>query len=322
MKHCPYFPDDEVPSPARALVVFLLIAWLFAVVPLAAAKEGPDQYPNGAESWMAGAMPPPGTYFVNYSGYYTGQLKNGSGGRVLLGGKTPSVDATFDALRFVEVTKLKNAGAEYAMHVIIPVVYQSMSLNGSRSTTGIGDVIINPFVLGWNRTSWHFGTGVDIYLPAGQYGKSDPRACVGSNYFSFEPALVVSYLPKSGWEGSAKLMYNIKTTNPATNYLSGQEFHMDYVAGKHLGPWMLGVSGYVVEQVTADTLNGHVVSAAPGLWTAGREGQAFAFGPSAGYTNQRHMTFIVQWQHETLVRNRFGGDKFWFKMVLPFASLR
>ena len=317
-----YFPDDEVPSPARAFLVLVLIAVLLVAVPSAAAKEGADQYPNGAEGWMVGALPPPGTYFVNYFGYYTGQLKNGSGGKVSLGGRTPSVDATFDALRFVEVTKFKIAGAHYAMHIIVPVVYQSMDLNGSMSTTGVGDVAINPFILGWDRASWHFGTGIDINLPTGQFNKWDPRACLGANYISVEPVVVVSYLPKSGWETSAKLMYNVKTTNQLTHYHSGQEFHMDYVAGKHLGRWMLGASGYALKQVTGDTVNGQIVAAAPGLWSTGREGQVFAIGPSAAYTNNRNMTFIVQWQHETVVRNRFGGDKFWFKMILPFASLR
>lgn len=322
MNHRPYFPDKQIPASARALFVLLLIALLIVAVPSAAGKEGPDQYPNGAESWMVGALPPPGTYFVNYFGYYTGQLKNGSGGKVSLDGKTPSVNATFDALRLVEVTKLKILGAEYGMHMIVPVVYQSMNLNGSASTAGIGDITINPLILGWNRTTWHFGTGIDINLPTGKFSKMDPRACLGTNYTSFEPVVVVSFLPKSGWEASAKLMYNIKTTNQATNYHSGQEFHMDYLAGKHIGSWMLGASGYVVKQVTADTVNGQLVPAVPGLWSAGREGQALAVGPSLGYINQRHMMFIVQWQHESLVRNRFGGDKFWFKMILPFASLR
>lgn len=319
----PTHPALQKASPSsQKATVLLLIVFVFLVATAGTAKEGADQYPNGAESWMVGALPPPGTYFINYFGYYTGQLKNGSGGKVLLGGGTPSVDATFDALRLVEVTKVKIAGANYAMHAIMPVVYQSMNLNGGQSTAGVGDVTINPFILGWNWTAWHLGTGIDINLPTGQFSKTDPRRCLGANYTSFEPVLVVSYLPKSGWEASAKLMYNIKTTNPATNYHSGQEFHMDYLAGKHLGPWMLGASGYVVKQVTADTVNGQLVPAAAGWWSAGREGQVFAIGPSAGYTNQRNMTFIVQWQHETAVRNRFGGDKMWFKMVLPFASLQ
>ena len=32
----------------------------------AQAKDGGDQYPNGAETWLAGAVPPPGNYFLNY----------------------------------------------------------------------------------------------------------------------------------------------------------------------------------------------------------------------------------------------------------------
>jgi hypothetical protein len=116
-------------------------------------------------------------------------------------------------------------------------------------------------------------------------------------------------------------MYNVKTTNPATNYHSGQEFHTDYAVGKHLGRWMLGTTGYALKQTTNDTVNGQIAPAAPGLWTAGREGQVLAIGPSAAWSNRRHMTFISQWQHETLVRNRFGGDKFWFKAIIPVDGL-
>jgi len=57
------------------------------------------------------------------------------------------------------------------------------------------------------------------------------------------------------------------------------------------------------------------------MWDAGRRGQVFAAGPSLGYANKRHMTFMAQRQHETLVRNRFGGDKVWFKMIIPMASI-
>jgi hypothetical protein len=128
-------------------------------------------------------------------------------------------------------------------------------------------------------------------------------------------------MPKSEWEASMKLMYNLKSINPATQYRSGQEFHADYAVGKHLGGWMLGATGYVVKQTTNDLVDGQIVGAVPEVWDAGRRGQVLAVGPSVGYTNKHHMTFIVQWQHETLVRDRFGGDKFWFKMIVPTASL-
>jgi hypothetical protein len=46
----------------RNAVVLTLAA---ACVGSASAKEGGDQYPNGIETWFAGAVPPPGNYFLN-----------------------------------------------------------------------------------------------------------------------------------------------------------------------------------------------------------------------------------------------------------------
>jgi hypothetical protein len=301
-------------------LIRLLIVILATVLPTLA-KEGGDQYPNGAENWFAGVAPPRGLYFVNYFGYYTGELKDGSGNKVSLNGATPVVDATFDAFRFVEMTGWKIAGADYGVHVIVPVVYQTMNLNGKGSMSSVGDIIVNPLILGWHGEHWHAVTAVDVALPTGHFDQSDPRVCVGAHYYSFEPLLAFSYLPKAGWEASAKLMYNLKTTNQLTNYHSGQEFHVDYVAGRHVGPWLFGATGYAVKQLTDDTVNGQTIAAAAGMWDAGRRGQVLAVGPSIGYTSKRHMTFMAQWQHETLVRNRFGGDKIWFKMIIPIASL-
>jgi hypothetical protein len=304
----------------KKLGVILVVAFSL-MVPAALAKEGGDQYPNGAENWFAGATPPAGFYYVNYFGYYSGELKDGSGRNAALNGTTPSVDATFDAFRFVEMTKFKVLGADYGMHVIVPVVHQSMNLNGRNSMSSVGDITIDPFVLGWHRGQWHAVTGLDINLPTGHFDQNDPRVSIGAHYYSLEPVFAFSYLPKSGWEASTKIMYNLKTTNQATDYHSGQEFHMDYLAGKHLGSWMFGGTGYFLKEVTDDTIGGQVVTAIPSLWDEGRRGQVVAIGPSVGYTNKRHMTFIAQWQHETLVRNRFGGDKIWFKMIIPTASL-
>ena len=305
----------------KKLKRIFVLGLVLLVVPAVHAKEGGDQYPNGAENWFAGAAPPPGFYYVNYLGYYAGELKNASGNRVNLNGTTPSVDATFDAFRFLEMTNFKILGANYAVHIIVPVVYQSMNLNGSKSKSGVGDITLDPFVLAWHRRHWHAVAACDINLPTGSYNQSDPRVSVGAHYYSFEPVVALSYMPKSGWEASTKLMYNVKTTNPATNYHSGQEFHTDCLVGRHFGSWMFGGTGYALKQVTDDAVSGQTVAAAPGMWSAGRRGQVLAAGPSVGYTNKRHITFMTQWQHETLVRNRFGGDKVWFKMIVPAASI-
>jgi hypothetical protein len=282
------------------------------------AKEGADQYPFGAENWLCGAVPPPGTYFLNYLGYYGGQLKDGSGSKVNLGGTTPSVDAVFDALRIIKITKFKILGGTWGVHAIAPFVEQSMNLGGRNSRVGAGDITLDPFVLGWHGENWHAATAMDFLIPTGHFDKNDPRVSIGANYYSFEPAFAVSYFPKKTWETSAKLMYNTKTTNQQTNYHSGDEFHADYVAGKHFAHgWSAGASGYVDKQLTNDTIAGQTAQAVPGLWTEGRMGQVVAVGPSISYTNKSHMSFIAQWHHEMLVRNRFGGDKFWFKAIFP-----
>lgn len=293
-----------------ALVVGLTLTAGFA-------KEGADQYPYGAENWLSGELPPPGSYFVNYAGYYSGQLRNDSGGKVALGGMSSSVDAAFDALRFVQVTHIKILGAQWGMQVIAPFVYQTVNLDGARSRLAQGDLDVDPFLLGWHGERWHAIAAMDTLLPTGYYDPNDARVSVGAHYFSFEPIVAFTYTSASGWEASSKMMYNAKTTNQATNYHSGDEFHADFVVGKHIRSWSVGASGYFLEQLTNDTINGLVAPAAPGIWGTGREGQVLGIGPSMSYRNSHHVQFIGQWQNEMLVRNRFGGNKLWFKLIIP-----
>jgi len=204
-------------------LILILAVLLFAGTFLQA-KEGADQYANGAENWFTGALPPAGWYYINYFGYYTGELRDGAGDKVNVGGSTPSVSAVFNAFRILDITTLKIAGADYGVHAIVPVVYQSVNLGGTNSVTSLGDMTIDPLVLGWHHPQWHAVAAFDINLPTGHYEKNDPRVCVGAHYYAFEPLLALSYMPKSGWEASAKLMYNIKTTNQVTNYTRARNF--------------------------------------------------------------------------------------------------
>jgi len=304
----------------KTLKWMAVVAVMLMMAAAAWAEEGNDQYPNGAENWYAGAVPP-GHFFVNYFGFYNGKLKDGSGSNAMFGGTTPTAFATFNAFRAVDMTHVKVFGAHYGLHTIVPVVYQSVNLGGSASKTGIGDIDVDPFVLAWDHPQWHAVAAFDTFLPTGYYDKNDARVSIGTNHYGFEPLLAVSWLPKSGWEASGKLMYDFATTNQATNYHSGQVIHGDYAAGKHFGSWVAGGTGYFLKQTTNDTSAGLVAPAAPGLWDAGRKGQVVAIGPSFAWTSKQHITFMTDWQHEAEVRNRFGGDKVWFKMIIPVDGL-
>ena len=288
------------------------------------AKEGGDQYPNGAETWLAGALPPPGNYFLNYFGYYSGDLVDGGGKKVPGAG----VDAWFNAFRFVQITEHKVFGGNWGWHVIVPVVHQDVALGaGSKSQFGLGDITVNPFVLSWHTKNWHWAAALDINLPVGAYKVGDGRQSIGANYWSVEPIFAVTYLGDTGWEVSAKFMYNIKASNkdfrpdvgaPKMKYESGDEFHMDYLVGKRFGPWGVGLSGYYLKQTTNDKLNGQTIGAGPGgIWSEGRKGEVFAIGPTVSYTTKGGVHFTGQWNRETSAENRFEGDKFILKLIMP-----
>ena len=66
----------------------------------------------------------------------------------------------------------------------------------------------------------------------------------GLGYWTFEPGLLVSYLgTKNGFEASTYIGYDINTKNTDTDYLSGQQFHIDVTVAEHLplGKGFIGV---------------------------------------------------------------------------------
>ena len=66
----------------------------------------------------------------------------------------------------------------------------------------------------------------------------------------------------------------LNTTNPATDYKSGNEFHLDFMANQFLAPtFALGVQGYWYKQIDADTGSGAVLG--PFM------GESFGLGPAA-----------------------------------------
>ncbi len=262
------------------------------------AKEGGDQYPHGAEGFMAGALPPPGNYFLNYAGYYGGDLHNGNGDKV----NGVEVSAYFDALRYVHVTEKTVLGGNMAFGAILPIVKQEIKTpGGTLKDSGTGDITIHAFVLGWHQPNLHTLAGLDINLATG----SDN---ITADYDTFEPFFGMTYLSDDGFEASAKLMYSIHQENDSTNYQSGNEFHMDYTFARHDGAWAYGVGGYYVNQLDEDSVNGV---------DNGVKGQALAFGPEVKY-DANGSSFIAKWHHETSVKDRFSGDKLWFKYITGF----
>lgn len=296
----------------RLMVVFfcLVCVGFFGALPAAYATEGGGgAYPNGAEDFMAGAVPPPGTYFINYLTHYTANRLNDNHGDKLV--PEFKLNATANVFRFIHVTKHQILGGYWGVQAFVPLVHLDVKMMGAKdSKTGLGDIIIDPIVLSWHSKNWHFATGVDVYLPTGAYDKDD-LANIGRHYWTFEPVFAATYTADCGFDASVKLMYDFNTKNTATDYLSGQEFHADYTLGYKIDNWRVGIGGYYYKQITNDEMNGTKVG------PDGFKGQAFAFGPQVKY-DYKNMSFTLKYQHEVAVRNKPDGEKFWLKFVYAF----
>jgi len=288
-----------------AVISFLLLAGSVAF----ATESGGGSYPNGAEDFMSGAIPPPGFYFLNYmSYYYADKFKDGNGNSAV---PDFHLKAAAEVLRVVYTTKHQLFGGYWSMQAIVPLVNLDVKVPvGHESRTGLGDIDVSPFLLSWHSKNWHFATGFEVILPVGNYDKTH-IANIGRNYWTFEPEAAFTYISDSGIEISSKFIYDINTKNTDTDYRSGQEFHFDYTLGYHIKNWSLGAGGYYYKQITDDKQYGAKVG------NDGNRGQVFAIGPQIKY-DYKNMSFLLKYQKEMAVENKPDGSKAWFKFVYAF----
>lgn len=302
-----------------------LAAGALAAHPALATEAGGGVYPNGAEGYSGAALPPPGTYLLGYVEHYDADRFNDGHGD---SGQLPDFHARADAAiaRIVHVTDTRILGASWAMQAIVPVVNLRVGAAGmADETTGIGDIIVDPVMLGWHFPSGvHITTGVDVTVPVGRY---NPRKLsnIGRNYWSVEPVVAFAYYGKSGFSADLKLMYdmNFRNTNAmvtpfnptGADYRSGDEFHADFAVGQQIGKLKLGAAGYFYTQTSDDKVSDAGAQATIDA-LRGFRGKVFAAGPSISYQVGKAQ-IIGTWQHEFHAEYRPQGERLWLKMVLP-----
>jgi len=274
-----------------------------------ATESGGSSYPMGAENYMSGAMPPPGFYGIVYSSHYDADSLRDNDGEKLpvdFRVRASSIDP-----RFIWVTDQQILGGTLALHTIMPLVDLKVDLNGqSQSKQGLGDMTFGA-ALGYHLSDkLHTIVALDIMAPTGEYDRND-LANIGRNYWDIQPVLAFSYIDPEGLNADAKIMYDFNLKNHATDYTSGQEFHVDYAIGWGLGNgWVVGVGGYVYQQTTDDRQDGERIE--------NNKGRAFAIGPSIKYASSKGWFLTAKWQQESNVRNRAEGEAYWLKLTVPF----
>ncbi len=287
------------------LAVFLLAGAV--ACPVARATEGGGgAYAGGGQGYLAGVLPPPGFYFIEYLQHYsTDSLKDGDGNRVPIPFK---LNVSAAVQRFLYQSNVDFLGGKLGAYTLIPLVHASADTAlGTGSKSGLGDIVVAPFVSWHFSKNFHMASSFDVVMPTGNYDSTE-LVNLGRNYWTFEPVLALTYLADNGMEASIKLMYDFNTKNNATDYRSGQEFHFDYAVGYHTGPWTVGAVGYYYQQVTGDS----------GTATTGNLGQVYAVGPGIRYDAKNGVSIEARWNEEFGAENKTEGSRIWFNVFAKF----
>lgn len=275
-----------------------------------ATEGGGSTYNPGVENFLVGAAPPPGFYVLAYGTHYrANQFNDGAGNSAVPGFR---LRATALATRFIWSTNTPVAGGNLVNHLIVPLVDLKVSIPGlfSQSKSGLGDITFGPGIAWHHSPSLHSVLALDFVAPTGRYNRNDP-VNLGRNYWSLQPLYTMSYINPNGFNGDFKATLNLNTKNSATDYRSGDEFILDYSAGYGLGNgWVVGVGGYVYEQLNNDKING--------VSTPGTKASGFAIGPSIKYDNGKGWFITAKLQKETSAKNRPEGSALWIKAAIPF----
>jgi hypothetical protein len=323
-------------SRLRLLVAGLLI-FLTVLISAAAWAGGGGSYPEGAESFMVGAVPPPGFYFKNYAYYYhANDMKDDHGNDIEA---FDELTVWAEVMRFIWISKKEILGGNYGQHLFLPFLDVSLDFDlplGPKAKKGYDDtdvpyVIYSPFILAHHFLQGKLHTVIslaDIYIPTGD--DKGNLAGVGHNFWTFEPVFAVTYMPVPAWEFSAKFMYDFNTEqdDSPTVYgfnvdrTPGDEFHFDYsVSYGFSKSFRLGINGYCYWQVSDDDydIGSSIPNPVKGLLKddEGNRSRVYAVGPGIWY-NHKNMFFELRTQFEFDAKNKTEGQDVWFNVVYAF----
>lgn len=300
-----------------------------------AEEGGGGHYMPGATASFIDALPgKPGLAVANFFAYYDASTDVSK--RLPLGGfVTAGLDATAyaDTLVALYRTPLTLLGGYYVVGMAVPYVWMEVKghvqLTGPMGNTitktvrdtanGFGDITVYPFMLAWTGLGGDlkYDVRMGIYVPTGEYHEGD-LANVGKNYWTFEPAVSLSYMSnKIGLELSAFAGVDFNTKNNDIEYRTGDQFHLDVTVAEHLpllgGLIGVGATGFYYQQINGDSGSGACLG--------DFKGRTSGIGPVLSYVTKvwkKDLVAEVKWLREFDVKNRLEGDYIWFKLAMQF----
>lgn len=329
-------------STRRVLACLSAVLALPWVLP--AEEMGAGHYTPGMFASFMDILPyEPGFVYVNEFSYYGGDIggrKTLPMGANLAGGV--EAESYADTHVFVYQTPYELLGGRYAAALGLTLMRLDVDVHGtltrnprrpgvivpvtgpiSKSKTvsdrgeGLGDIYTAPAMLVWKQGDFKYDARLGLYMPTGKYDKHD-LANLGKNYWTFEPAVGMSYLgSKNGLEVTTFAGIDINTENPDTDYRTGEQLHLDLTVAQHLplfkGLLGVGANGFLYEQISGDSGDGAMLG--------DFEGRTLGVGPVLSYAFKVAETDValeVKWLPELDTENRLEGDYVWVKAAILF----
>lgn len=216
------------------------------------------------------------------------------------------------------MTHLRLLGGQLGFGTVVPLLNidgklhvptAKGTLTLSSDNFALGDMQFLPIMIGW-RFGPHGATnaGLQVQAPTGSYDSS--RAFNnGVNHWTISPYVAGTWIFGHGYELSSLVQFNYNTENPADHYQSGVEYYQEYAAGKHFGPFVAGLGGYIYQQLTDDS--------APNV-TFGNRARVFAVGPALVYQKPHRPIISLHAYKEFGAKNRAQGYNLAVRIGMAF----
>jgi len=316
------------------MAVILGLTWTMNIQ---AEEGGSGHYMPGSAASFIDAFPgkPGGLAVLNYTTFYEADAS--ANRQFSLGGiLTLGLDAKVlsETVALFYQTEWEVMGGGIAFGVAIPYVWVDVAIQGSLSggvlpplppgraddaVGGLGDITLVPLMVGWTNIApdLTLDARLNVFAPTGKYD-AGKLANTGLNYWTFEPAIMASWLSsKFGTEATLYTGIDFNTRNEDTDYQSGTSLHFDGTLAQHLpllgGLAGIGVTGFYYEQIEGDSGAGAVL----GSFKAKTTG----IGPVISYVREIRSTQLLaelKWMREGNVENRLEGDYVWLKLGVLF----
>ncbi|GAA6140986.1 transporter [Hydrogenophaga sp. 5NK40-0174] len=285
-------------------------------------ENGAPTTPIGIYDFGAGTLPPPSvdvTVGLRGASYSSSELRDTSGDRSPVGIK---LKVQSGSVAIVKTTDVPLLGGTYGFMAVVPYLDMSnnlsiptpaglMPLKGKNAT--IGDVTLTPVMVKWTPSPGLFvNSRLELQLPTGSY-RADRLINTSSNHWTATPAVSFTWIGAGGLEVSSNIQLNFHGKNKDTGYRSGIEYQQDFAMGQHVGPWTIGVGGYLNQQLTDDRLNGS-------RFADGNRSRVMALGPAVSFFDLGS-DWPALWAHvykEFGARNRTQGTQFALRAAWSF----